>query len=83
MINPVIWVKLYEEYTFEVRDSIGVKKFSHDGVLEKNDWIKVEQETNLWVEDVDDTTIRLVLWNGLSDPDEEIGSVFTELDNFE
>jgi len=83
VIKPVIWVKLYEDYTFKVRDSLGKKKFSHDDVLEKNDWIKVEQDTNLWVENIDETTIRLVLWDGLSDPDEEIGSVFTDLDNFE
>jgi len=82
-IKPVIWIKLYEEYTFGVQESMGKKKYSHDNLLEKNDWIRVEQDANLWVEDLDETTIRLVLWDGLPDPDDEIGAVFTDLDNFE
>lgn len=81
-VKPKIWVKVYKAYTYEIRDSMGIKTFNHD-VLDVNGWIQIKQDTNILVKDFDEKTIRLELLDSLPDPDEKMGSVYTAVSDFE
>lgn len=74
-IKPKVGVKVYKEYTTDVKDGLPTRTFSADDVLDDNDGYR-KSESLILKFDGKPQTIRLELYDTIPDPDVVITSVF-------
>ncbi|MFH2027663.1 MAG: hypothetical protein ABIJ08_00855 [Nanoarchaeota archaeon] len=79
LIRPKVGLKIYEKYTFEVKELGYLRNFRFDEPLAVDGWIKRIEKVNLLV-DNNERTIRLDLFDESPDPNEYIAAIWREFD---
>ena len=78
-IRPKVGLKIYEKYTYEVKELGYLRNFELDDVLDVNEWVSRSEIVNIIIEK-EEETFRLELLDVSPDPNEYVTAVWRKMD---